>query len=529
MERDFNDPRIKQLNDLYVLNRWKYLKLYKNDKTQEWEYKTETYYKTPYFNNNKTINKPLIDNDIAQHLKGKYTIGVFAGKVDGIISSKFMTFDIDVRDKIIAIWYVYKIGNSLIDHNINDFYISNSGNKGWHIDLFFDYPIPVSKLQRFHSYIVNDADCINDEFGKVEYWPTVNHGVKIPLGFNYRNKASPNYCYFADYEHQLRPIEDPNYIYNIKKIDNIHFQFLIDELTEDELEIKQIIEQQRSDYESIKQKHQLLPVYRQNIDEDITVEAMQKLEVEGLKHTGTRHNSLFDLCRYYKYCGMDQEDNQDMLLEWMRQQPENTYSTPWDKILKEIESIVKYIYENDCSITADAKDITVNYVEIKQVLKANSMSEKLLLFAMLIHSKRYATKNGVFYFPYSLIEKTTGLSDKTITKCLTSLSKPDQRFIEVIVRNEDKYVDGKWKGKKNNKYKILIIPLDDPDYCIQEINEPSNNVDFIFNTTNNENADYKIAFDNCIMNCLSKKEIRQYCTRRYYESLLRTGNSKPDI
>lgn len=488
---------ISKLNDLYVLNRWRYLRLSENG-----TYQTIIYYK----NNNvekskKRKSSPLVDWNIIQHLRGEYTIGVFAGKLNGIESSKFLTFDIDVKEKLIAKWYVYKIGDALQNNGINDFYVSFSGNKGYHIDLFFNAPVPVKTLKRFFNYICTQAECINIDCGEVEFRPTLQQGVKIPLGHNFRNKESDNYCYFADYTKKLEMIKDSGYIYGIKKIDNILFQFQVDEWTE--TEDKQTVEHNKLDYEYIKGKYNPLPTYQENIDKDVTVEAIQKLESEGLKHTGMRHNSLFKLCKLYKYYGLEQSDNKDVLISWMEQQSKETYSSSWNDVLKDIDLIVKYVYDNDCSIVVAAKDISVSYQEMKQVLQAKSKNEKLLLFAMLVHSKRYASKTGIFYFAYSSIEKATGISDHTITKCLNSLS--ESKFIEIVSQNEDKIVNGKWIRKKANKYRSLIIP----DAYI--------NTSFIINK---DTYNYKDVFDKCILNYFDDKDIKKYCGRRLSEQII---------
>jgi hypothetical protein len=180
---------IEKLNDLYVLNRWRYLILKQNG-----IYQTVIYYKDDkkVKKNNKHKTSPLVDWNIIQHLQGQNTLGVFAGKINGIESSKFMTFDIDVKDKIIAKWYVYKLGDTLQNNGIYDFYISFSGNKGYHVDLFFDAPVPVTTLKRFFDYILIQSECDNIDCGEVEFRPTLQQGVKIPLGYNYRNKESEN-------------------------------------------------------------------------------------------------------------------------------------------------------------------------------------------------------------------------------------------------------------------------------------------------------------------------------------------------
>jgi len=127
---------VDKINDLYILGRKKYL--VQNKKGQ---YTTVIHTKG---------NRPLVDSIVEEHLKGKYTIGVFSSYY-----SKFICFDVDVKDTEYARWTTYKLINALQDIGISDDYInvSTSGNKGYHVEIFFDKPIQNKILKDFYLLV----------------------------------------------------------------------------------------------------------------------------------------------------------------------------------------------------------------------------------------------------------------------------------------------------------------------------------------------------------------------------------------
>ena len=127
---------VKAINDLYILQRFKYL---------IWSTKTNAYSMIHYYKGypEKTNGPMLTDSIVKNHIDGIKTIGVFARDMKGVEDSKFITFDIDIgqKDKTDkeekmkniekAKWVVDKIVHVLQDVGIDyDFInISFSGEK----------------------------------------------------------------------------------------------------------------------------------------------------------------------------------------------------------------------------------------------------------------------------------------------------------------------------------------------------------------------------------------------------------------
>jgi biotin operon repressor len=434
MQKDTLTEVIKKVNELYILVRKKYLIL-----DNKGQYYTNTY--NP--KDKKAI--PLMDFHVKQHLQGKKTIGVFAGQY----YTKFVCFDVDINNKQSAKMAVYKLIDTLQDIGISLDYIytSYSGNKGYHVEIFFDNPVFNDAVKQFYLLVLNAAGLLNIDDGKIELRPTDTQGVKIPLGCNFKNKDwKTQECWFCDYEKGLELIKDYEYILSIKQMPKQDFYNILNKLNDsisDENDVANL-EDTLTDYKP-------LQTYKQNIDKTATIESIEKLINEGLKIPGTRHNSLFTIARYYKYIGHDREQTESLLIDWLKKQDKNLYKTKWDDCLKDIAEIVKDVYTRGYTLTI-RRDISVNEAEMQIILKTKGKNKKLLLYAMLIHSKRYANKNGVFFMSFKQMSELTGIKSRTtLIKTVNDLEK--EGVIEIVQRNT---FSGKENEKAVNKYRVKI-------------------------------------------------------------------------
>lgn len=479
------------LNEYYIVQRWKYLILHSDG-----EYNTAQYFKKS--KNNRY--PPLTDNALQHHLNGGDTIGVCCACINHQYVSKFMTFDIDSLDTEIT----DKVITQLRKNGIFDIAVSFSGGKGYHVDIFFDNCLPIKILDTYYQHVLQSTGLIYLKHGSnyvVEMRPTepkkgnVGNGVKIPLGHNWasKNKTQDNYCCYVDYRNGYLPIDTafvPAMFSHIEKIDSNWFRLLCDGFQKVEYK------NQAKQYSEIKARHKPLPQYQQGTDIDCTVDALQKLEEQGLPCLHSRVKSLFKLARYYYWCGLEQQDCKDTLSEWMEQQDKTKYATSLSESKTDIENIANYVYDNNLGIINTPKDISVSYGEIKQILKAKTKAQKLLCFAMLIHSKRYATKTGKFYFPYSLMMQSTGIqSDKTIYKAINQLA--EQGLIQISSRNQKQ---SKTKIKATNIYQMLIDNTNDEKYIVSKDTEA-----------------YESDFKRCIKSLIPQEELKHICSRRMLE------------
>lgn len=451
---------VAQFNKLFVLTRWKYI--FQSPETKGWL--TFDHY------TNGNIRK-MNDSMIRKHLKGNGAYGVFSAKD----FTKFLTFDVDIKgDLQRAKWITIKLVESLKQIGIDDrnIHISFSGNKGYHVDLYFNKPIGNDIAYEFYELILKQSECTSKE---IEFRPfMLKYGVKLPLGIH---QATGERCWYVDYYNYFKPIESFDYILTIQQMD-VRIIYDIMERERDIYDEQDVIEVEETRH-LIETKIIPLSCYKQNLDEKVTIEAIEKLLHEGLQRVGTRHNSSFKIAKYFRHQGFDYEETLDMLNEWIRRQDEKNYTTPLDECYKDNELIVKYIYENEVGMTFDSKRIEVTHEEMKQILNLKTLNQKLIAYCLLIHSKRFANQQGVFYMSFRQMSIASGLTDKTVRTIVNQL----EHFciLNIVARNQIlKDSNGAFVGKKPNKYQMNVANEMSSSLCEIEVSELNYKESFVF-------------------------------------------------
>ncbi len=151
---------IVKINDIYILKRKKWVKL-------------NTY--GHYVTMRSPKDLQIIDYVLSGHLKGYFTVSVFSG----MSFTKFLCFDVDDKNDVMARWKVHKIIDAMNNLGVHQKYIitSFSGNKGYHVELFFEELMMPSQVKKFYEIIINHSGLDKT----VELRPTSTQAIKIPL------------------------------------------------------------------------------------------------------------------------------------------------------------------------------------------------------------------------------------------------------------------------------------------------------------------------------------------------------------
>jgi len=140
--------------------------------------------------------------------------------------------------------------------------------------------------------------------------------------------------------------------------------------------------------------------------------------------------------------------------------------------------------------------IYITYSEITEILKQSNKNEKLLLYAMLVYSKRYADDNGIFYMSYKQMSIETGIKGRiTLLKIVNKFDTTG--VIERIIKDFN-------KTKEVNSFKININMIAD---------------DNMFLVDKKDNC--RESFNNCLLAWFDNKYIKNLCGRRHYEGIMR--------
>jgi hypothetical protein len=215
--------------------------------------------------------------------------------------------------------------------------------------------------------------------------------------------------------------------------------------------------------------------------------------------SGTRHNSVLKIAKYFRYMGLELDGCIEELTKWMRNQNKKYYTSTLEDAISECERISRVVYEKEYSLVGHVDNLKVYKSEMKEIINIKEKNDKLLLFTMLLHSKRYSLKNGVFYMTYKQIEEMCGIG---IDGAMSSLERlTNANYIEIVSRNIKQNYGFM---RKPNKYKLML----DID-CLEEI---TLEIDNTSNMINNNDLYFR-----SVINSFSNKELKHLPVRQYKE------------
>lgn len=512
------DKITKKIYDLYITERNKYLILnsrgqyktaiYKPMTAEEKNKRRKELYqiKKELRKNNinqqtviKKMDKPLLSHMIKEHLKGKITIGVF-GMID---STKFICFDVDFKEAERAKEAVYSLIQAIRRFGISDkyIYVSNSGNKGYHIEIFFTEPIEFKECELFFKKILIMSGLNNSYDGAVELRPTAKqkNGVKIPLGCNFRNSDwRTQECWYCDIENGLELIKSYDYILGIQKISSLKFRMLMAKNNN----IIDISNQNKTPNDrECTIGHSGFNNEGVNIDSRSVVNEAKNLWKKGLQQQGTRHNTLLFLAKYLRYRGLSQFECQSELINWMERQDRQYYKALREEWIHDIGLIVKYTYIRKYKLIS-MQEAKIYKEEIDCILKLKQKNKMLIAFALLVHSKQYAAADGVFYISYAQMAEATDVCIRTVLSTVSSLE--EFGYVRIIERNISVY------DNQNNKF--FKLPN---KYCLVDKVEPID-IKLPYRCKSTKS---KEEFFICLYYFYSEKELRHKVSRRFFEAL----------
>lgn len=387
----------------------------------------------------------LSNSTICKHLHKKFAIGIFAGAY----SSKFICFDVDDGDqgtvrKIISLAAKFGIPEDFV-------YVSSSGGKGYHVEVFFDTLVYTEKLRVFYDWVILTGR-LNPQ--KVEFRPTASQAIKLPLS---RHAKTGNICWYLERD-TFVPIERDNYVLEIKQFSAEDFNALVDQCglrkpvlsgTEDDLiaamdpnrpKVRELTEEERMVYEGV------------SSHPDIT-------------QAGQRHALTRAIAIHNRRVGMTLEESEKDLIAWWNLQDRSITSTPDKEAIADIHDLVRWTFSDNFIIPHRVKKLEITKDMLRATLSMKSKTEKKFMFLLCCYCGVYGRMN----MSYERIAKYLNCSAITVRGIVSQLSEED--FIRVV-QSKSTLVDGKYVKKPNTYYvgkEVFAATKDlDVEFCFED-------------------------------------------------------------
>lgn len=332
-----------------------------------------------------TSNGVLDDSVVFDHLDGKLALSVSARERN----TSFLCFDVDERDPD----HIRRLVDKLEAEGIprDEIYISDSGNKGYHVDIFFDVPVWKSIAENFFKYIRRDPEIARI---RMECKPIRRSKIKIPLGINFKTGRR---CWYVDRE-TLEPIEDFEYIFNIQRIPASMFQAIV-------LRCNKIVKAE--DIAKAKSSPQIKR-------EKTRRKEFVNFNEPKITEQGQRHELMLKKAVWLRTIGGDEEEIYDELIRWIERQDMSLIGSS----RSDIEHDARYI-ARDVVRKYDVKTPTKQYIRscksvltpddiyvIRSIKKKNARKIALLICA-------YCRVYGKCRVSYEQMAKIIGVTTKT--------------------------------------------------------------------------------------------------------------------
>ena len=360
----------------------------------------------------------LRDSLAWSHLKGSYAIGTFAGEH----ATKFITIDVDVDDRMV----VRKVVTTMMAMGIpyENIFVSFSGKKGYHVDLFFKHKVMNDVAYRFYVMLLDLSGLAKR---KVEFRPTNGQCAKMPLGMH---QETGKRCWFVD-PMTLVPIEDFTYILKIKPIEEEFFNKLVDDLSDKFIKAlyKQMKETKENSGKGPREYSSLTvtaPGQRHDIQLKVAIEARSNGATRGGVYTAQ--------------------------MNWYYAQDHNLITTPEEDVMEEANQIADWVVmhipkgERVIDPNAKAKTVYIRQEHIPYIINGKNETERKTAFIIWVYCLRF----GSAKLAYKTLADKVGKGTQAVTMAVKNLVERKQ-----IYKADPAYHEhGCFRLHDSNKYTV---------------------------------------------------------------------------
>ena len=374
----------------------------------------------------KTSSGPakLTNRAVCQHVNRQIAIGVFAGAH----ASKFICFDVDLPDpsevrRLMDAMVFYGVPRDLI-------YVSTSGGKGYHVEIFFDGLVYTDRLRTFFDCVVLKAE---SNPLKVEFRPTNGLSIKLPLSVHCKTRRV---CWYLDRD-TLQPIEDPAYVLQIQQMAVADFEKVLEILPP------------RKPFDT--PENETVPTRKMKRAD------LAQMEGDGypdLLEPGHRHNTMLAIGIHNRYRGLSQARNREELLAWAARQPEDFLLQSPAALERETDDIMRWVYSEQFALKAAVdRPVVFTPKDIAYWAEQPNRICRRLMFLLVWGGKYW----NCCQMSYERIGKFLGVTDVSASGAVRKMVEEKQISVE---HGRVRIKDGKPMRTANRYY--LFSPEPDP-------------------------------------------------------------------
>ncbi|MCC9117504.1 hypothetical protein LOY18_12000 [Staphylococcus capitis] len=362
-----------------------------------------------------TKRNGLAREHLLNHIVGTQTVGIFSGKT----FSKYICFDVDTgKESIAQARNDVRVLRSVLCNDFNIPYdyipVAYSGNKGYHVYLFFDNVICVDYLHAFYREVLDRAGYSTSE---IEFRPTAKLGVKLPLGIH---RVTGKRCNFVDPTTPRFKQKDKEFIYEIKQLNAKSFEdtHKLKDLYDIKLEetyhqlYRFLYDDEALIFNSVLRTLDFTEYQIEHAQQDI----INMLQNKRLIYPDTRNKYTLLLATFLKAQGHEIPYTEKVINEIMLNSKRNyrgLVQSSESHIKQETQKIVKYVFNHNITLSSNNKEVALYGDEIRDILALKDMKLMKLYTSMLVHAKRHTPLGAdSFYMPYSTMQNYGNTSQR---------------------------------------------------------------------------------------------------------------------
>ncbi len=300
-------------------------------------------------------------------------------------------------------------------------YVSFSGGKGYHVEIFFDNLVATEQLAQMYRWVVTKGAF---DPHKVEFRPTNTMAIKLPLSIHAR---TGNMCWYVNRE-TLAPIERAEYIMEIEPIPASMLPQLIAANIRDET------------------PYEILPVAASTKEKGGGKSSEQTRNLgTTLMEEGTRHNIMRNIAVHARHQGITEDQCRQRLLTWYDEQDKTHIRSTPEVVLADIEELISWVYSDrfELNYAYPKSEVTISETDSRLILSQRSRSARRIVFFLLARCKARQ-----FKINYHAIAKAIHVSVKTTTKTILRLEQ--EGVLEIERGNRYSLGDGEFAAESNS-------------------------------------------------------------------------------